>query len=244
MKSRFRMCAKAVCYSTAWPSPPAVHRVAKASLIWNGWGIASKRPSLRFYVQHRLPDTARADGHRGRPGIGRHPRYQIQAFRRVARHPLGHERPGHPEIVFPYRPFHTGESLPLPHFRQLDERVPQRNRDRHPARHGATPPPKENLGLRPYDLPVRLWHYLIGKSGIAPDRKWNELGHKGLCKLADTLCNDRYDVDGRSTFREEVVTCGGVSPRIGATANAGKQDLPRTLLCRRGARYRRRDRRI
>ena len=34
-------------YSTAWPSPPAVHRVAKASLIWNGWGIVSKRPSLR-----------------------------------------------------------------------------------------------------------------------------------------------------------------------------------------------------
>lgn len=72
-------------------------------------------------------------------------------------------------------------------------------------------PQKKISGLRPYDLPARLWHYLIGKSGIAPDRKWNELGHKGLCKLADTLCNDRYDVDGRSTFREEFVTCGGVS---------------------------------
>ena len=72
-------------------------------------------------------------------------------------------------------------------------------------------PQKKISGLRPYDLPARLWHYLIGKSGIVPDRKWNELGHKGLCKLADTLCNDRYDVDGRSTFREEFVTCGGVS---------------------------------
>lgn len=72
-------------------------------------------------------------------------------------------------------------------------------------------PQKKISGLRPYDLPARLWHYLIGKSGIAPDRKWNELGHKGICKLADTLCNDRYDVDGKSTFREEFVTCGGVS---------------------------------
>ena len=72
-------------------------------------------------------------------------------------------------------------------------------------------PQKKISGLRPYDLPARLWHYLIGKSGITPDRKWNELGHKGICKLADTLCNDRYDVDGKSTFREEFVTCGGVS---------------------------------
>lgn len=72
-------------------------------------------------------------------------------------------------------------------------------------------PQKKISGTRPYNLPTRLWHYLIDKSGIAPERKWNELGHKGLCKLTDTLCNDRYEVNGRSAFREEFVTCGGIS---------------------------------
>ena len=99
-------------------------------------------------------------------------------------------------------------------------------------------PQKKISGLRPYDLSARLWHYLIGKSGISPDRKWNELGHKGLCKLADTLCNDRYDVDGRSTFREEFVTCGGVS-----LESVQRQTLE-SKTCPGGARYRRRDRRI
>lgn len=72
-------------------------------------------------------------------------------------------------------------------------------------------PQKQLSGLRPYNLSARLWLYLWAKSGFPQDRKWNELGTKGLHKLIDSLCNDRYEVTGRSTFREEFVTCGGVS---------------------------------
>ncbi len=75
---------------------------------------------------------------------------------------------------------------------------------------------KENLQkqiakIHPFGLPSRLWLYLLQKAGIPHDRKWNELGRKGLNKLADTLCNDRYDVEGKGVFREEFVTCGGIS---------------------------------
>ena len=66
-------------------------------------------------------------------------------------------------------------------------------------------------GIHPFGLPSRLWIHLIDKCSIPRERKWGEIGQKGIRRLADTLCNDRYEVDGRSTFREEFVTCGGIS---------------------------------
>ena len=72
-------------------------------------------------------------------------------------------------------------------------------------------PQKQMGGTRPFGLPARLWAYLMAKAGIPHARRWGETGKKGMRRLADTLCHDRYDVDGRGTFREEFVTCGGVS---------------------------------
>lgn len=65
--------------------------------------------------------------------------------------------------------------------------------------------------IRPYLLPERLWHYLLEKSDIPLNKKWSELGKKGLNKLVGVLANDIYSVNGKTTFKEEFVTCGGVS---------------------------------
>lgn len=65
--------------------------------------------------------------------------------------------------------------------------------------------------IRPYSLPDRLWRYLLEKSDLPATKKWNELGKKGLNKLVDVLSNDVYSVSGKTTFKEEFVTCGGVS---------------------------------
>jgi len=65
--------------------------------------------------------------------------------------------------------------------------------------------------IRPYALPERLWLFLIEKSNLQADKKWGELGKKGLNKLISVLTNDAYEVQGKSTFKEEFVTCGGVS---------------------------------
>lgn len=65
--------------------------------------------------------------------------------------------------------------------------------------------------IRPYHLPERLWRYLLEKSGLPAEKKWSELGKKGLHKLVRVLTNDVYAVHGRTAFREEFVTCGGVS---------------------------------
>lgn len=65
--------------------------------------------------------------------------------------------------------------------------------------------------VRPYFLPVRLWMHLLEKCEISSDKRWSELGKKGINKIVNTLTNDEYTVKGKATFREEFVTCGGVS---------------------------------
>lgn len=64
---------------------------------------------------------------------------------------------------------------------------------------------------RPYLLPERLWLFLLEKRGIPANKKWGELGVKSLNKLINVLTNDSYKVNGKTTFKEEFVTCGGVS---------------------------------
>jgi hypothetical protein len=65
--------------------------------------------------------------------------------------------------------------------------------------------------IRPYYLPERLWRFLLGKGDLSVTKKWGELGKKGLNKLTTLLTNDVYSVQGKTSFREEFVTCGGVS---------------------------------
>lgn len=65
--------------------------------------------------------------------------------------------------------------------------------------------------VRPYGLSERLWLFLLERAGLPYSKKWSELGKKGMNKLVTVLANDTYGVNGKSTFTEEYVTCGGVS---------------------------------
>ena len=49
------------------------------------------------------------------------------------------------------------------------------------------------------------------KSEINPETRWLDIGKTKLNKLISTLTNDEYAVKGKTTFKEEFVTCGGVS---------------------------------
>lgn len=72
-------------------------------------------------------------------------------------------------------------------------------------------PKKLITNIRPYFLPERLWLYLLEKSDIPTQKIWGETGKKALHKLVQVLSNDVYAVKGKTTFKEEFVTCGGVS---------------------------------
>ena len=70
----------------------------------------------------------------------------------------------------------------------------------------------------------RMWNYLLSASGISPERKCAEVGRKQLNKLISVLTCDTYSIEGKSRFKEEFVTCGGV-----ALSNLD----PNTLECRK-----------
>ncbi len=60
-------------------------------------------------------------------------------------------------------------------------------------------------------LPSRLWEHIVLSAGLRKDIRWGEMGSKGLNKLVSTLVSDSYTIEGKSRFRDEFVTCGGVS---------------------------------
>ena len=70
--------------------------------------------------------------------------------------------------------------------------------------------PKKQIGTV-HLLTQRLWNHLLNKIELAPERRCAEVGSKQLNKLVATLCNDTYRITGQSRYKEEFVTCGGVS---------------------------------
>jgi hypothetical protein len=63
----------------------------------------------------------------------------------------------------------------------------------------------------PFELPRRLWEYLLLQCGINDDVRWGELPAAAQNKLIASLIRDTYPVNGKTTFKEEFVTCGGIN---------------------------------
>jgi predicted Rossmann fold flavoprotein len=70
----------------------------------------------------------------------------------------------------------------------------------------------------PFELPNRLWESLVLAAGIdtstalgeTKETKWADLTKKQLMDLANQLTNGQFQVNGKSTFKEEFVTAGGI----------------------------------
>jgi predicted Rossmann fold flavoprotein len=69
---------------------------------------------------------------------------------------------------------------------------------------------KQVANANPFLLPKRHWAFLLAKAGIDHDAVWGSLARKERNRLIDLLTNDRYQVEGKTTFKEEFVTAGGV----------------------------------
>jgi predicted Rossmann fold flavoprotein len=62
----------------------------------------------------------------------------------------------------------------------------------------------------PLGLPQRLWEYCMGISGIDMARRWADMSSREQNRLAGLLCGAIFTVKGKTTFKEEFVTAGGV----------------------------------
>jgi hypothetical protein len=62
----------------------------------------------------------------------------------------------------------------------------------------------------PFEFPNRLWESLVFASEISEETKWADLTKKQLQNLALQLTKGEFQVNGKSTFKEEFVTAGGI----------------------------------
>lgn len=71
--------------------------------------------------------------------------------------------------------------------------------------------PKKVVSTNPlFNLPQRLWKKLTSLAEVSADVRWAELPAKMTNKLVESLLRASVDVKGKTTFKEEFVTCGGI----------------------------------
>lgn len=68
-------------------------------------------------------------------------------------------------------------------------------------------------GRCPWSLPARLWDYLAAEAGCTEQARWADLPAAVLPRLAKLICGQEFAVKGKTTFREEFVTAGGIDLR-------------------------------
>ena len=66
------------------------------------------------------------------------------------------------------------------------------------------------INRNPFGLPSRLWEYLLKISGVNEDLRWADLPAKEQNKLIKHLCSHEFHAKGKTTFKEEFVTAGGI----------------------------------
>lgn len=64
-----------------------------------------------------------------------------------------------------------------------------------------------------FDFPTRLWERLVLAAGINETLTWADLSNKHLQTLISELQEGHYQVNGKSTFKDEFVTAGGIDLR-------------------------------
>ena len=72
-------------------------------------------------------------------------------------------------------------------------------------------PKKKIINYCPVKLPKRLWQSFVSYLEIKPDKIWSEISKKELNKLVTEITQGRYEIKGKGVFKDEFVTCGGVS---------------------------------
>lgn len=60
-------------------------------------------------------------------------------------------------------------------------------------------------------IPQRLWEYLLLQTALDSECTWSSCSNKALRQLAERITSERFEVKGKTTFKEEFVTAGGVS---------------------------------
>ena len=77
--------------------------------------------------------------------------------------------------------------------------------------HIALNPKQKPSNAHIFEIPKRLWDQLCLESGLANHHNWAEAGKKKLSLIVELLKSKRFHASGKTTFKDEFVTAGGVS---------------------------------
>ena len=92
---------------------------------------------------------------------------------------------------------------------------------------GVKQPKKQLTTYNPFGLQQRLWTYLVEKALASRAQiRWAELNKKDVNRLVNVLLNDTYQLAGRAPFKDEFVTCGGVSLKAVNPATLESRHVP------------------
>ena len=71
-------------------------------------------------------------------------------------------------------------------------------------------PTRRIYSFSPFEIPYRLWERLLEYINFEKDLKWNNVSQNLITNLASELTDSSFNVSGKSTYKDEFVTCGGV----------------------------------
>ena len=77
-----------------------------------------------------------------------------------------------------------------------------------------------------FELPKRLWENIVKAAGIEEETKWADVSKKQLHAFVEQLTNAEFQVNGKSTFKEEFVTAGGIDLKEVNFKTMGSKILP------------------
>lgn len=81
--------------------------------------------------------------------------------------------------------------------------------------------------FNPFGLSQRLWNHLLAEAlGMRSQIRWSEMSRKDINRLTNTLVNATYPVVGRAPFKDEFVTCGGISLKSVDPATLESRHVP------------------
>lgn len=90
---------------------------------------------------------------------------------------------------------------------------------------------KKIRNIKPEGIPARLWDYFLQKCTVNPEKNAAEISLKEIEKLTDALFSDVYTVNGKTTFKEEFVTAGGVSLQDTDMRSMQSKHVPGLFFC-------------
>ena len=89
-------------------------------------------------------------------------------------------------------------------------------------------PQKQLTTCNPFELQQRLWSYLVEKALSSRSVvRWAELNKKDVNRLVNVLVNDTFQIVGRAPFKDEFVTCGGISLKAVNPSTLESRHVPR-----------------